>query len=161
MTTCAEQEKRQPNELSGKYLTFFLGDEEYAVHILQVQEIIRAMSATPMPGMPSHVLGVINLRGKVIPVFDLRRRFDLPDTERSAKTCIIVVHVHGRTTGIVVDCVSEVVHIHADVIEPATALASDIDTEYLLGIANCEDGLKILLALENVLPRKDLDAMSA
>lgn len=161
MTQIEEHETRASECLEGRYLTFFLGDEEYALPILQVQEIIRVMEATPMPRTPSHVVGVINLRGKVIPIFDLRRRFELPDVDHGDKTCIIVVRVHGRATGIVVDRVSEVVDIRSEEVEPIAALAADVRTEFLLGIANCSDGLKILLDLERVLPADDLATMGS
>jgi len=154
-TTVAPPRAAQVGELAGKFLTFFLGDEEYGLPILHVQEIISVIPATPMPRTPAHIVGVVNLRGKVIPIVNLRERFGLPEVEHGSKTCIIVVYVHDRATGIVVDHVSEVVDIQADAIESIGGLGSDLQTEFLLGVANCEDGLKILLAIENVLPRED------
>jgi purine-binding chemotaxis protein CheW len=136
---------------AGKYLTFVLANEEYGVEILKVREIIGLMDITRVPGMPEHVLGVINLRGKVIPVVDLRRKFDMPAMEYTSETCIIVVSVHNNLTGVVVDRVSEVLDIHSEEIEDAPTVGAEATNDYILGMAKTKGGVKILLAIDAVL----------
>ena len=137
----------------GKYLGFALGDEEYALPVLRVREIIKMMEITQVPRVPPHVKGVINLRGRVIPIVDLRVKFGFgaPLTER---TCIIVVEaafVSGRTAlGMVVDGVSEVLNIPAEEIEAPPDFGEPIDTGYMQGIAKGRLGVKVLLDLDRV-----------
>jgi purine-binding chemotaxis protein CheW len=134
---------------AGKYLTFFLGNEEYGLEILTVHEIIGMMPVTRVPRMPEFILGVVNLRGKVIPVVDLRIRFGLA-AEPSPDVCIIVVQVHGLQLGIVVDRVSEVVTVNAADIEPPPSFGVDVPTDFLLGIAKSQGHVKMLLDIEQV-----------
>jgi purine-binding chemotaxis protein CheW len=139
----------------GKYLTFTLAEEEYGIGILKVKEIIGMMPITSVPQTPEFVKGVINLRGKVIPVMDLRLKFGMPEMDYTERTCIIVVEIEGQTgtimIGIVVDAVSEVLNIKADEVEDTPAFGANLDTEYILGMAKMEGGVKILLEIDRVL----------
>jgi len=138
----------------GKYLTFSLAGEEYGIGILKVKEIIGMMPVTPVPKTPPYVKGVINLRGKVIPVADLRLKFDMEETEYTERTCIIVVEIkdgEGQVLmGIVVDSVSEVLNIKAGEIEDTPAFGAGMDTDYILGMAKTAEGVKILLDIDKV-----------
>jgi purine-binding chemotaxis protein CheW len=136
--------------LGGKYLTFKLGDEEYGVQILKVREIIGLMDITKVPQMPEYVKGVINLRGKVIPVIDLRSKFGLPSVEYTEQTCIIVIDVGGMV-GTIVDSVQEVADIAGDQIEPPPPLGNDVNNEFILGLAKAKENVKILLDIDRVL----------
>lgn len=137
-------------DLGGKYLTFKLGEEEYGVQILKVREIIGLMDITKVPQMPGYVKGVINLRGKVIPVIDLRSKFGLPEVEYTDQTCIIVIDVGGMV-GTIVDSVQEVADISGGEIEPPPPLGSDVDSAFILGLAKSKDNVKILLDIDRVL----------
>lgn len=143
------------HELGGKYLTFRLDNEEYGVEILKVREIIGLMDITKVPQTPDFVEGVINLRGKVIPVIDLRSKFGLDRTEYNEQTCIIVVDV-GLMMGIIVDTVSEVNDIPSASIEPAPQLGSMVDTSFILGMGKVKDEVKILLDIDKVLTTEEL-----
>ena len=140
---------------AGKYLTFTLGREEYGLPVLNVREIIKLMDITRVPQVPEHVLGVINLRGKVIPVIDLRRKFGFAATEHTERTCIIVVDVDLSSMrvmmGVVVDSVSEVLNVTETEIEQTPEFGGRVTTEYLLGLAKVKDSVKILLDLDRVL----------
>ena len=144
----------------GKYLTFALGVEEYGLEILKVREIIGYMGITSIPQTPEYVKGVINLRGQVIPVIDLRCKFGMPEAEITEQTCIIVVEINndGRSinTGIVVDRVSEVLDITGQHIEDAPQFGSSVDTDFILGMGKMEDSVKILLDIDKVLGQVDL-----
>ena len=146
--------------LAGKHLTFRLAAEEYGLAILQVREIIGLMDITMIPRTPHFVRGVINLRGKVIPVIDLRAKFGMPATEDTAQTCIIVVEVHhGASTlpmGVVVDEVSEVRDIPGDQIDPTPAFGSAVDTGFILGIGKIGAEVIMLLDLDQVLDADEL-----
>lgn len=139
----------------GKYLTFSLAGEEYGIGILKVKEIIGMMAITRIPQMPPFTKGVINLRGKVIPVVDLRLKFGMEEGEYTEKTCIIVVEVSRDRVklpiGIVVDSVSEVLNIRGGEIEDTPDFGSHLDTRYLLGLAKMGSGVKILLDIDRVL----------
>ncbi len=141
--------------LAGKYLTFELGEEVYGLEILKVQEIIGIMSITQVPQTPEYVRGVINLRGKVIPVVELRRKFGLARVEDNDRTCIIVVQVTGGdgaiTMGILVDEVSEVVDIDADQLEPPPSFGATIDTAFILAMGKLEKHVVVLLDVDKVL----------
>jgi purine-binding chemotaxis protein CheW len=139
----------------GKYLTFSLADEEYGLEILKVREIIGIMDITAVPQMPAYVKGVINLRGKVIPVIDLRLKFGLPPAEYTDQTCIVVVDV-GTLTGIIVDTVQEVLDIETAQIDPPPPLGANVDTTFILGLGKVKDEVKILLDLDKVLSTEDL-----
>jgi purine-binding chemotaxis protein CheW len=139
----------------GKFLTFTLGGEEYGVPVLKVREIIKMMDITQVPQVPEHVLGVINLRGKVIPVIDLRRKFGFAATEYSERTCIIVADVDLATThvmmGVVVDSVSEVLNVSDSEVEETPDFGGRTTTDYILGLAKVKGDVKILLDLDRVL----------
>ena len=151
--------------VAGKFLTFDLAEEEYGLEILRVREIIGMMAITPVPRTPDFVLGVINLRGKVIPVIDLRLKFGLPYKEPDERTCVIVVEVlsDGRTVqmGIVVDRVNEVVDVKAGEVEPTPSFGVALDTAFILGMAKVQGKVKILLDIDRVLTTSEVAALSA
>ena len=146
----------------GKYLTFALGREEYGLEILKVREIIGFMDVTAVPRTPAYVRGVINLRGQVISVIDLRTKFEMPVAEKTGETCIIVVEIRssGRklNTGIVVDRVCEVLDISGDRIEGPPSFGASLSTDFILGMGKIGDAVKILLDIDQVL---DADATGA
>ncbi len=150
-------------EREGKYLTFTLAEEEYGIGILKIKEIIGMMPITSVPQTPDFVKGVINLRGKVIPILDLRLRFGMEEMEYTERTCIIVVEIQSRTgkimIGIVVDSVSEVLNIKGEDIEDTPAFGKKLNTEYILGMAKMEGGVKILLDIDRVLSNDEVDAL--
>ena len=152
------------HEREGKYLTFTLADEDYGLEILKVREIIGMMDITAIPQTPGYVKGVINLRGKVIPVIDLRLKFGLPPMEYGERTCIIVVEVKTQDAmqmGVVVDTVSEVMNINGGDIEPAPSFGTRVDTKYILGIAKARGTIKILLDIDQVLSPKELAGLES
>ena len=149
-----EVSEKAANCAGGKFLAFFLGDEEYGLEILKVYEIIGMLPITPVPRTPTFIRGVINLRGKVIPVMDMRARFGMPAIPDTEETCIIVVKAQGVQMGIVVDRVSEVLDIRSEEIEDAPAFGAQVNTEYILGIGKSNDSVKILLDIDKVLSRK-------
>lgn len=134
---------------------FCLGDEEFGVNINEVHEINRTMDITPVPRTPDFVEGVINLRGKVIPVINMRTRFRLPPEEKTSHTRIVIVEVDGKIVGMLVDSVTEVLRISSQTIEPPPDILSGIDSENIYGVAKLEDRLLILLDLSKVLSNVD------
>lgn len=144
----------------GKYLTFSLAAEEYGLEILKVREIIGIMDITSMPQMPSYVKGVINLRGKVIPVIDLRLKFGLPPADYTEQTCIVVVDC-GTLVGVIVDTVQEVLDIQSNQIDPPPPLGATVDTSFVLGMGKVKDDVKILLDIDRVLASDQLAAALA
>lgn len=148
---------------TGKYLTFTLADEDYGIGILKVKEIIGMMPITSVPKTPQFVKGVINLRGKVIPVIDLRVKFDMGESDYTERTCIIVVEIDTEDEtvliGIVVDSVSEVLNIQEDEIEDTPAFGTQLDVDYILGIAKTEGGVKILLNIDRVLSSDEISSL--
>jgi purine-binding chemotaxis protein CheW len=145
----------------GKYLVFTLEDEEYAIAVGDVREIIGAIPITRVPGVPESVRGVINLRGRIIPVADLRIRFNLEAVDYGARTCIIVVRARGREFGLVVDKVLEVVRIDEADIEPPPMFGADVQTDYLVGVARNGNRARLLLDVERTLTSAETAAMSA
>ena len=140
---------------SGKYLTFVLGHEFYGLAVLKIREIIRMLDITAVPQMPEYVRGVINLRGKVIPVIDLRIKFGLSQASTTERTCIIVVQVIGASgtpslMGLVVDAVEEVVTLVPADIEPTPDFGTSLKTEYILGMAKVKGTVKTLLDIDRV-----------
>ena len=154
--TSAVATAHRAGKRAGKYLTFFLAREEYGLEILKVHEIMGVMPITRVPRTPSFVRGVINLRGKVIPIVDLRAKFGMDEAAASAENCIIVVQVHGAQTGVIVDRVSEVSDIAENQVEDAPSFGSDVQTDYLLGIAKSTDRVRLLLDIERVLSTQDV-----
>lgn len=147
--------------MEGKYLTFELAGEEYGVEILKVKEIIGIMNITSVPQTPEFVKGVINLRGKVIPVIDLRLKFGMNTKEYNERTCIIVVDINNMVTGIVVDSVSEVLNIKEEEIEETPSFGVKLYTEYILGMAKVKGQVKILLDIDKVLTSSDVSLLTA
>ena len=149
----------------GKYLTFSIAEEEYGIGILKVKEIIGMMTITTVPQTPEFVKGVINLRGKVIPVVDLRLRFGMEEIDYNERTCIVVVEISGSTgtvmIGIVVDSVSEVLNIRGDDIEDTPTFGTRLKTDYILGMAKMEGNVKILLDIDQVLNREEVDMLES
>ena len=148
----------------GKYLTFALGKEEYAVEILKVREIIGFMDITGVPRTPAYVRGVINLRGQVIAVMDLRAKFDMETAQASEQTCIIVVEIkqQGRklSTGIIVDRVSEVLNIPESSIEEPPSFGGNLDTDFILGMGKIGNSVKILLDIDKVISVDEIEAVT-
>jgi purine-binding chemotaxis protein CheW len=159
-----DQAVKAMTDKEGKYLTFTLADEEYGIGILKIKEIIGMLPITSVPQTPDFVKGVINLRGKVIPVMDLRLRFGMPSIDYSERTCIIVVEIAGNSgtilVGIVVDAVSEVLNIKGDDIEKTPTFGTKLNTDYILGMAKIEGGVKILLDIDQVLSNDELSLLS-
>jgi len=155
MSTHGTAGRFQREELVGKYLTFALGNEEYSVPVLKVREIIKIMDITAVPQVPEYVKGVVNLRGKVIPVVDLRLKFGFPAQDYTERTCIIVVEVEldARRVmlGVIVDWVSEVLNIAAEEIEETPDFGERFETAYMQGVAKIKGKVKILLDLDRIL----------
>jgi purine-binding chemotaxis protein CheW len=153
------------DDRTGKYLVFQLGREEFGIRVLKVREIMGVQDITAVPQQPAHVKGVINLRGKVIPVVDLRLKFGLPPAEYTQRTCIIVVQLRGRAnsvlTGIVVDGVAEVLNLAAADIEDTPDFGHGAATPYLLGMAKVKGKVKILLDIDEVMSTQELHGLDA
>ena len=167
MQTTVEKSSNQGQDedrRAGKYLTFRLGKEEFGIQVLKVREIMGVQDITRVPHTPPHIKGVINLRGKVIPVIDLRVKFGLAETEYTQRTCIIVVQVRlGNDSvmmGIIVDGVSEVANLTAGEIEDTPEFGEDVSSPYLLGMAKTKNGVKILLDLDEALTATDLTGLA-
>ncbi len=144
---------------SRQHVSFFLDEEEYGIEILKVQEIIRFAELTRIPQSPPFIEGVLNLRGKVVPVMDLRTRFSMPRAERDRSTRIIVVDVANKVMGMIVDAVSGVLQIEDDQIAPPPPMGSKIDTDYIQGMARIDDRLMILLDVDKILSSDELAAI--
>ena len=148
-------EEDRINDTTDQFLTFILGNEEYGIEILKVQEIKSWGPFTPIPNAPEYVLGVINLRGAIVPIVDLRSRFGLPPQEYTTTTAIIIVHTEvddqPRIIGLVVDQVSEVYHLGADVIQNVDETSSGIDKGFIRGYGKIEEKLVILVNLEPII----------
>ena len=142
-------------------VSFRLANEEYGVDIMRVQEIILMGQITKMPEVPDFICGLINLRGHVIPIVDLRKRFHLPCAENNEHTRIIVVNVNSKTIGIVVDAVNEVLRINAEQIEPPPSSVAGIDHTYIRGLVKFETKLLILLNIENILSHEEQSRAAA
>jgi purine-binding chemotaxis protein CheW len=141
---------------AGKYLTFFLASEEYGVEILKVQEIIGRMPITPVPLTSRYIRGVINLRGKIHPIMDLKIKFGMDETEITDETCIIVIKTSSMMMGVLVDKVSEVVNISSDDIEDTPSFGADVNPEFLLGVGKTGGRVRLLLDIEKVINTADI-----
>ncbi len=141
-------------------VTFKLGEEEFGVDILKVQEIIRMLPITKVPNVPDFVEGVINLRGKVIPVIDMRRRFGMAASTHDSETRIKVVSVQGQVVGFVVDAVSEVLRISEATVEDPPAVVAGIGSEYMSGVGKLQDRLLILLDLDKLLSESEVGSLA-
>jgi purine-binding chemotaxis protein CheW len=150
---------------AGKYLTFQLASEEFGIQVLKVREIMGVQDITAVPQTPAHVKGVINLRGKVVPVIDLRLKFGLPAAEYTARTCIIVTQLKSDNStvliGVVVDCVAEVLSLSGQEIEDTPDFGEKLETRYLLGMAKVKGKVKILLDIDRILSEQDLHKLNA
>ena len=144
----------------GKYLTFAVANEEYGISILKIKEIIGMMPITPVPQTPEYMKGVFNLRGKVIPVVDLRLRFGMDAIDYTDRTCIIVLEIVGQSgammMGMVVDAVTEVLNIKGEDIEDTPTFGTKLNTDYILGMAKIEGGVKLLLDIDRVLSAEEV-----
>lgn len=156
-----QQEVDSPRR-EGKYLTFALGSEEYGLEILKVREIFGIMEITAIPKTPKHVKGVINLRGQVIPVIDIRVKFGMESVQTTDQTCVIVVETEQNNqkfnTGLVVDRVQEVLEIKEDDIQDSPNFGSKVDTNFILGMGKVGKAVKILLDIDKVLDGDNLDS---
>ena len=151
---------------AGKYLTFVLGHESYGIAVLKIREIIRLLDITAVPQMPSYVKGVINLRGKVIPVVDLRIKFQLSEAKTTERTCIIVVQVNLPSgarpqMGLIVDAVEEVANISAAEIEETPDFGAALSTDYILGMAKVKGVVKALLDIDQVVNADTIEQIKA
>ena len=162
-TATMDQALKVMADQKGKYLTFILANEEYGISILKVKEIIGMMPITSVPQTPDFVKGVINLRGKVIPVMDLRLKFEMNAMDYTDRTCIIVVEIQGASgnihVGCVVDAVSEVLNINSQDIEGTPNFGTNLDASYILGMAKMEGGVKILLDINRVLSADEVSSL--
>ncbi len=150
-----ENPSAKADSRAGKYLTFFLGSEEYGVEILKVQEIIGRMPITPVPLTSKYIRGVINLRGKIHPIMDLKIKFSMDETQITDETCIIVIKTTSMMMGILVDKVSEVVNIGPGEIEDTPSFGGDVNPEYLLGVGKTGGRVRLLLDIEKVITASD------
>lgn len=150
----------ESRDRGGKYLTFFLGEEEYGLEILKVQEIIGMMPITFVPKAPRFVKGVINLRGKIIPVVDLRLKLGMESKEQTDETCRIVVQTANGHIAVIVDKVSEVLDIANEEIEDPPALGKSVSSDYILGIGKSEGKVKLLLDIDKALSTNDIEYQS-
>ena len=150
-------EKKETSDIEGKFLTFVLGEEIYGIEILKASEIIGLMDITTVPQTPDYMKGVINLRGKVIPVIDLRKKFSMQEEVHTQETCVIVVEVNGSSIGLIVDSVSEVSDITGEEIENAPSFGQGIDTSFIMGLGKVKDKIIILLDIDAVLSTEELE----
>jgi purine-binding chemotaxis protein CheW len=150
---------------AGKYLTFHLAQEEFGIRVLKVREIMGLQEITAVPQTPAHVKGVINLRGKVVPLIDLRLKFGMPAAEYTTRTCIIVTQVRAEAgavlMGIVVDGVSEVLNLTGQEIEDTPDFGQDAAGQYLLGMAKVKGKVKILLDIDKVLSSQEVGDLNS
>lgn len=155
-TSVKDHQSVKSDSRAGKYLTFFLASEEYGVEILKVQEIIGRMPITPVPLTSKYILGVINLRGKIHPIMDLKIKFGMDHTEITDETCIIVIRTASLMMGILVDKVSEVVNVSSEDIEDTPSFGADVNPEYLLGVGKTGGRVRLLLDIEKIINATDI-----
>ena len=159
-TAIRENQSVKVDSRVGKYLTFFLASEEYAVEILKVQEIIGRMPITPVPLTSKYIRGVINLRGKIHPIMDLNVKFGMEQTQITDETGIIVIKTANLMMGIMVDKVSEVVTIASGEVEDAPSFGADVNPEYLLGVGKTGGKIRLLLDIEKIITASDIIDMN-
>lgn len=160
MPTTQAEASQQVRTEGGKFLTFILGEEEYGSEILKVREINRLLNITTVPQTPDFMKGVINLRGKVIPVIDLRLKFGLPEAEYTEETCIIVVDINEMLIGVIVDRVSEVLDISKEDIEPPPSLGTAVKTDFIIGMGKAKGKIVILLDIAKVVSEEEVQMLS-
>ena len=158
--TRLEELQEEEDTLEGKFLTFPLGKEEYGLEIRHVTEIVGVQKITEVPDMPAFIRGVINLRGKVIPVMDVRARFGMPAKEYDDHTCIIVVNINDASVGIVVDTVSEVISIPSEDVDPPPSLRKGEESRFVKGLGKVGKEVKILLEIQQLLYSADSEQLS-
>ena len=156
LTTANDKQTVRADSRAGKFLTFFLADEEYGVEILKVQEIIGRMPITPVPLTSNYILGVINLRGKIHPIMDLKIKFGMDKSAITDETCIIVIKTASLMMGVLVDKVSEVVNVASGDIEDTPSFGADVNTDYLLGVGKIGGRVRLLLDIEKVITVSDI-----
>ncbi len=156
------EELTNQGDVGGQYLTFILDGEEYGVDILKVQEIKGWSNVTPIPNTPAHVLGLLNMRGSIVPIVDLRTRFGLSCVAYGPTTVVIVVKItqadQERTVGLVVDAVADVYRLESEEIQPAPDMGSAIQTEFIRGLVNVESKMVILLETDQLIDFRDMSA---
>lgn len=159
--TSGGTDKQQNKGETHQFLTFLLANETYGLDILTVQEIRGWGSATPIPNAPTYIRGVINLRGEIVPILDVRRRFNMDEIEFTATTVVIVVNIEGRTIGMVVDGVSDVIDIQENELRSAPDFGSSIDASFVSGLASIDDRMVIILNITEMLKGCDLLKLQA
>jgi purine-binding chemotaxis protein CheW len=166
MSTATLDSKTAAQRATSKFLTFVLGDESYGIPVLKIREIIRMTDITAVPRMPEYIKGVINLRGKVIPIVDLRMKFGLPNVAATERTCIVVVQVtlpngNSPQMGLIVDAVEEVLNINGADIEATPDFGGRVDTEYMIGMAKVRNAVKTLLDIDKIVSAESLVRVAA
>jgi purine-binding chemotaxis protein CheW len=161
MSTATLDSKAAAQHATAKFLTFVLGDESYGIPVLKIREIIRMTDITAVPRMPEYIKGVINLRGKVIPIVDLRMKFGLANVAATERTCIVVVQVtlangNSPQMGLIVDAVEEVLNINGSDIEETPDFGGKVDTEYMIGMAKVRGAVKTLLDIDKIVSAESL-----
>lgn len=146
---------------AGEYLTFVLGNEQYGIEILKVQEIRGYDTVTQIANMPAFIKGVVNLRGKIVPIVDLRIKFNLGKVEYNEFTVVIILNLNGRIVGIVVDGVSDVRELREEHLREVPALVTRIDTKYIVGLATVEQEMLILVDIEKLMTSQEMELMDA
>lgn len=161
MTEVIEEiEGQEEDTQKGKFLTFELGNEEYGIEIANVTEIIGIQAITEVPELPAYVKGIINLRGKIIPVMDVRLRFKKEEKEYDDRTCIIVIDIKGLSVGLIIDSVSEVLTISEENIVPPPEISNATHSKYIKGIGKVENDVKLLLDCEKLLSDDEFSSLS-
>ncbi|MCF6270053.1 MAG: chemotaxis protein CheW [Melioribacteraceae bacterium] len=160
MTEVAQEEKKDTSEIL-QLVGFKIGQEEFGINILAVQEIIKIIDITKVPNASEYIEGVINLRGRIIPIVHLRKRLGMPIIEMDKNTRIIVVEISGKTIGFIVDEVQEVLRISTDVTEKPPELVSGVDSDFIVAVAKLEERLLILLDLDKTLANDELEELKA
>jgi purine-binding chemotaxis protein CheW len=163
MTTVLEQTTSMEEEdtQKGRFLTFALGKEEYGIEIIYVTEIIGIQAITEVPELPDYVKGIINLRGKIIPVMDVRLRFKKEQREYNDRTCIIVIDIKDIAIGLIVDTVSEVISIEDENIVPPPSLKTGFQNKYVKGIGKVGNDVKLLLDCERILNEDEIESLAS
>lgn len=161
METMTNSSKKQVESAAGEYLTFVLGGEEYGIEILKVQEIRGYDTVTKIANTPSFIKGVINLRGRIVPIVDLRIKFNLENKQYDEFTVVIILNLRGRVVGIVVDGVSDVMDLPAEHIREVPDLVSNIDTQYILGLGSVEERMLILIDIEKLMNSQEMDLINS
>lgn len=156
-----------PKTRTGKFLTFKLGNETFAVEVLKIKEIIRMQQVTPVPHLPAYMRGIINLRGKVIPVLDLRIKFGLDACAETERTCVVVVQIHlseensDAPVGLIVDAVEEVINISEEQVEDNPELGTTLENRFILGLAKLQESIITLLEIDRLIREDDILAGQA